>query len=218
MIAFSGLRAVQVLASVLFLVGAARAEEEDRFAVGIRGTITAADGEPANDIPGFGILAHYRIDERWTVGLAIDRTEFDFEEPAKLIGIVQDPALEPIDALAEGTVLSAWIERTFAQPEDVWIWFVGAGVGAASVDVPDTAGLRADGGQFDIHTEVDTEIIASVTGGVRRIFGERWFAEFGLRADQHFADWQMIDRVSGTSGSVGDYRALGGYLAISVRW
>ena len=28
-----------------------------------------------------------------------------------------------------------------------------------------------------IHTEVDTEIIASVLGGVRMTFGERWYGE-----------------------------------------
>jgi hypothetical protein len=218
------MRPLSLLSTAPMLAGAslictpAYAAEDDRFAAGVRGTITAADGVPANDIPGFGLLAHYRMNERWTLGAAIDRTEYDFEEPAKHAGITPDPALDPIDALAESTALSAWIERTFPQREDRWIWFVGAGVGAASVDVPDAEGPTAGGGRFDVHTEVDTEIILSALGGVRRNFGERWFVEFGLRADQHFADWKVTDRVSGATGSVGDYLAMGGYLAISVRW
>jgi hypothetical protein len=214
---FSRLFTAPLLAAGLLPCTPADAEEP-RFAAGVRGTITAADGEPANDIPGFGLLAHYRLSERWTLGAAIDRIEYDFEEPAKTLGIAQDPALEPIDAVAEGTVLSAWIERTFAQSQEVWIWFIGAGLGAASIDVPDVAGPTTSGGRFDIHTEVDTEIIASLTGGVRRHFGERWWVEFGLRADQHFADWQVTDRVSGARSSIGNYLAMGGYLAVSVRW
>lgn len=187
--------------------------DNQRFDVGLRVMITAADGEPANDIPGFGLLGRYALDERWTLGAAIDRTEYDFEEPAKVIGIAQRADLGPIDALAEATTVSVWIERRFTRH-----WFVGAGLGAASVDVPGTTGGRADGGRFDIRTAVDTEIIASVVGGVRWRFGERWYSEFALRADQHFADWKIADRVSGARGSIGDYLAWGGYLAVGLRW
>jgi hypothetical protein len=179
--------------------------------------MTAADGEPANDIPGAGVLGRYALNERWSIGVAVDHTEFDLEEPGKVIGIVQDPALEPIDALAEATVLSAWLERTFTRQSPI-TWFIGAGLGAASVDVPDAAGARADGGQFNVHTEVDTEIIASIVGGVRVDFGNRWYAEFSVRADQHFADWRIVDRISGAQGSIDDYLALGGHLAVGVRW
>jgi hypothetical protein len=191
--------------------------EERNFALGARVMMTAADGEPANDIPGAGVLGRYALNERWSIGVAVDRTEFDLEEPGKVIGIVQDPALEPIDALAEATVLSAWLERTFTRQSPI-TWFIGAGLGAASVDVPDAAGARADGGQFNVHTEVDTEIIASIVGGVRLDFGSRWYAEFSVRADQHFADWRIVDRISGAQGSIDDYLALGGHLAVGVRW
>ena len=192
--------------------------EEKRFDVGVRAGISVADGEPANDIPGYGILGRYALNEQWSIGAAIDRVEFDFEEPAKIIGIAQDPALEPIDALAEATNISAWLERKFRRTQSPTIWFVGAGLAAASVDVPDAAGRRADGGQFDITTEVDTEVIVSIMGGIRREFGRRWHAEFSLHADQHFADWQIVDRISGAQGTVGNYWAWGGNLALGVRW
>lgn len=204
--------------SAAFLLCAAVEAEDDVFAMGARVGITVADGEPANDIPGYGIQGRYALNERWSIGGAIDRTEYDFEEPAKIIGIAQDLALEPIDALAEATVISAWIERTFRRPESPVTWFVGAGLGAASVDVPDAAGPRADGGQFDVHTDVDTEIIASLTGGLRRNLGQRWYVEFLLRADQHFADWKIVDRISGTQGSVDDYLAWGGHVGVGLRW
>jgi hypothetical protein len=203
-------------AALLGLPLAAHAAEP-RFDLGVRGSMTAADGEPANDIPGIGLQGHYRPNPDWTLGLAVDRTEYDFEQPARLLGITQDRELDAIDAVAEATVVSAWIERTFASG-DATVWYLGAGVGAASVDVPEVSGARADGGQFEIHTEADTEIIASLLAGVRRSFGARWYGEFGLRADQHFADWRFVDRVSGASGAVDDYLALGGHVAIGFRF
>ena len=183
---------------------------------GVRGIITAADGEPANDIPGFGVFGHWRLGARWSVGFAVDRTEYDFEEPAKLVGLNQDEDLDPIDVVAEATVVSAWIERTW--PRRSLDWFLGAGIGFASIDVPDAAGPLEGGGTFDIQTEADSEVVVSLLAGLHRRLGERWMLEFALRADQHFADWQLTDRVSGNRGAVDDYLALGGHLGFGFRF
>jgi hypothetical protein len=95
---------------------------------------------------------------------------------------------------------------------------VGFGLGAASVDVPDVNGPTASGGQFDVHTEVSTEILLSGLAGVRRTFGESGYTEFLVHATQHFADWQVEDRISGASGPIDDYLSLGGQLAVGIRW
>jgi hypothetical protein len=190
--------------------------QDRRFDLGLRGIITAADGEPANDIPGFGVFGHYRLNDRWSLGVAVDRTEYDFEEPARIVGLQQDPDLPPIDVVAEATVVSAWLQRDYGRGRTTWFW--GAGLGLASVDVPDAQGPLAGPGTFDIQTEADTEIIASLLAGVHRLLGDRWFLEFALRADQHFADWQLTDRVSGRTGAIDDYLALGGYLGIGFRF
>ena len=141
--------------------------------------------------------------------MAVNRTEYDYEEPAAIVGIVQDPTMEVIDALAEATTVRAWIERSLTDAGRPMRFFLGAGVGAAFTDVPDVTGPRADGGTFDIRTEVDTEIIATVIGGARRMFGERWSGEVAVRAEQHFADWRSTDRVSGAQGSIDDYLTWG---------
>lgn len=188
------------------------------FSLGLRGTITAANGVPANDIPGYGIYGLYRLNDRWAIGLAVDRAEFDFENPARLVGIPLDPAAEPVDAKAEATVFSTWVERSFSAPQARREWFMGFGVGVADTDVPDVTGPTATSGTFDIHTEVDREVIASLSGGVRQRLGERWFVEFTLRADQHFAAWEPEDRVSGATGRQGDYFAWGGSLGFGYRF
>lgn len=74
--------AVVVLAA-MFAASPAHAQQR-RIDIGLRAGIVAADGEPANDIPGAGLVGHYAINDQWTLGAAVDRTEYDFEEPAKI--------------------------------------------------------------------------------------------------------------------------------------
>lgn len=209
---------IALAASALALCPALARGQEGRFDLGVRGQIMAADGEPANDIPGAGVFGHYRLSDRWKLGFSVDTAEYDFEEPAKIVGLRQSESLEAIDVLAESTTVSAWIERTFGRPQGRTEWFLGAGLGFASIDVPDASGPLQGGGRFDIETEVDTEIVAQLLAGVRRHFGRRWALEFALRADQHFAEWKLRDRVSGRTGTIDDYLALGGHLGVSFRF
>ncbi|HEY0686533.1 MAG TPA: hypothetical protein VGD45_29610 [Steroidobacter sp.] len=192
--------------------------QERPWDFGIRAGISAADGEPANDIPGAGLIAHFALGERWRVGAALDRAEYDVEEPAKLAGVMQQPMSDPIDALAESTTFSAWAERMLTNPTRATTLFAGVGLGAAFIDVPDAAGPRADGGLFDIRTDASTEILVSLLGGVRRQFGDRWYGEAAVHAEQHFADWVFTDRVSGARGSIDDYLTWGVYIAVGWRW
>ncbi len=192
--------------------------QELRIDLGVSLAIDAADGTPANDIPGAGVLGRYTLDDQWAVGVSVNRTEYDYEAPAAIVGIAQDPTMEVIDALAEATTVRAWIERSLTDAGRPMRFFLGAGVGAAFTDVPDVTGPRADGGTFDIRTAVDTEIIATVIGGARRMFGERWSGEVAVRAEQHFADWRSSDRVSGAQGSIDDYLTWGIQFTLACRW
>lgn len=186
--------------------------------IGVRLEITAAHGVPANDIPGAAVVVHYALNDQWTIAGAIARTEYDFEEPAKIVGIAQDPNIDVVDALAEGTTLSLWVETATADASRPMRLFVGAGLGAAFTDVPEVSAARADGGRFDIHTEVDTEIVVFAIGGLRRRFGERWYGEAAVRLEQHFADWHVTDRISGASGSIDDYLTWGVHIGAGWRW
>jgi hypothetical protein len=205
-----------VLAAVVCLVSGALHAQERGFDLGLRLGVAAADGEPANDIPGAGVIAHYSLDEDWTVAGAIDYAEFDFEEPAKMLGIAQAPDIEPVDALAESTAVRVWAERRIAGVATRA--FLGAGLGAAFLDVPDVRAPRASGGAFDIHTDAGTEILAFALAGVRRPFGEGWYAEAGVTLEQHFADWKVVDRISGAQATVDDYLSWSLYAAIGLRW
>jgi hypothetical protein len=209
----------RALACLVAMLACSMAFGADRgFHLGLWLGVDVADGEPANDIPGFGLALRYALNGDWAFGAGLGRTEYDFETPAELLGITQDPAIEPVDSLAEATTISAWVERSFVPGQGPVTWFAGAGLGAAFVDVPDAIGPRADGSQFDIQTDAGTEIIVTGFAGVRRTLGERWYAEFRVHANQHMADWKMRDRVSGATGTIDDYLTLGGRLTIGMRW
>jgi hypothetical protein len=215
----SNKKRLAAIAACIAAEDTAFADEQKRaFSAGVLVTISVANGEPANDIPGFGAQLRYELDERWAIGATLLLSEYDFETPAEIAGIAQSPAVEPIDALAESTQLQGWVERAFRTGDSPTTWFLGAGLGAATVDVPDVSGQRADGGQFDVHTDVGTEFILTGFAGVRRNFGERWYAEFRLHANQHFAEWRVEDRVTGSSGSIDDYATFGGHASVGMRW
>jgi hypothetical protein len=196
----------------------ALADEADRLQIGLRLGTSLASGVPANDMPGYGIHGLYRLNDRWSVGLGLYYSEFDYEEPARQVGLPIDPDAEPIDAKAEQLIYSALAEYSFSRPDARREWFLGGRLGVADTDVPEASGFTATGDPFEVHTEVDREIILSAFGGVRQRFGEHWFGEFTVNADQHFAAWESVDVVSGAEGRSGDYFAYGFHLGVGYRF
>ena len=194
------------------------AGEVGQIDAGLRLGTSLASGVPANDMPGYGIHGLYALNDRWSVGLEVYLTEFDYEEPARRVGLPVDPDAPPVDAKAEQFIYSVLAERSFSPPDARRQWFLGGKAGVADTDVPVTTGFTADGNPYEIHTEVDREIIVSLFGGVRQRFGERWFGEFVVSADQHFAAWEPEDRISGATGRSGDYFAYGFHLGIGYRF
>jgi hypothetical protein len=213
----STIRGILLLLALFLASIPASAEENGKFELGVHLGTMLGDGVPANDMPGFGIYGLYRLNERWSVGLGVDRTEFDYEEPARLLGLPLDPDDPPVDPKAEMTIFSALVERSFESSRAGREWFLGAAVGVADTDVPDVTGPTATG-TFEIDSEVDREVIVSLRGGVRQQFGERWFATFTLRAEEHFAAWELEDRVSGATARHDDYFTYGGYIGIGYRF
>jgi hypothetical protein len=212
------IRSTLLLLAMLLASIPASADDTDKFDIGVHLGTMLGDGVPANDMPGYGIYGLYRLNDRWSVGLGIDRTEFDYEEPARILGIPLDPDDPPVDPKAEMTIYSALVERTFDASREGRQWFLGAAIGVADTDVPDVTGPTATDGTFDIDSEVDRELIVSLRGGVRQHFGGRWFMQFTLRGEQHFAAWELEDRNSGATARHGDYFAWGGFLGIGYRF
>lgn len=201
----------------IILIAVSQGFAQDRFDLGVRAAATVANGKPANDILSAALFGHYRWSDRWALGFAIDSAAYDVERPAEIIGLRQDPSVDVIDADAESTTVSAWVERLYS-PGGRTESFLGAGLGVASVDVLDASGPLAGGGTFDISTDAGTEVVVSIVGGWRLRMGSRLMLELGLRADDHFADWKLEDRVSGTKGTVDDYFTYGAQVGVLFRF
>ena len=202
----------------LFLGSACLFAQDPRWDAGVRANIVTASGEPANDILSTGLYVHYYLSNDWALGFAYDRADYDFERPWLVLGFEQDPDVEVIDTTTESTVISAWGERLYGSAPHVHTWFLGAGLGHASPDVADVQGPLANGGTFDITTDAGTEILAMVSAGVRRHFGNHISVELALRLDHHFAEWDVLDRVSGRTAQTGDYTAYGLHVGFGTRF
>ena len=198
------------------LGGVALAQAGDsRFEIGPRVMLVTAGGEPSNDLMGGGIFGRYRLSDKWLVGVAVDSIGGDFELPNQLVGVTTP---EVYDAKMDLLIVSGWAEREYGKKDARLRWFWTAGLGFSSPDVTDVAGLTSDGGTFDITTDPGSEIVATVSGGLRRALGRRWAFEAALRLDHHFADWTVTDRDSGQTGTVSDYTAKGLHVAFTYRF
>lgn len=194
-------------------------EEERRWDAGFRLGIVTGTGEPTNDIPGYGLYGRYRFGDRWSLGFGADFSdEFDVERTAELVGLVQDPAVEDIDSKGSSQGLGVWVERRYRGDERRLQWFWTAGIGFVSVDVEDQSGPLAGGGTFDVTVDAGSELVASAGLGLRVRLGERFLFEPVLRLDQHFAEWDLTDRVSGATGSIDDYLLKGVSVGFSYRF
>lgn len=94
-------------------------------------------------------------------------------------------------------------------------WFWGAGLGFSSVDVDDVIGPTDAGGTFNIKTDVDTETVLMGSIGYRYPFANsQWSLQGALRIEQHLADWEVFDRVSGRVDNIDDYTVWGIHFGI----
>jgi hypothetical protein len=203
---------------LLTLPGMSQAKEPSpRFAVGAEIQILLGDGKPSNDMPSYGLAGRYQINEKWTIGAALHTSDWDFEHPARLLGIVQSTTVDAVDSKVSEESLSAWLESEFDGPFGLdAFWQLGGG--AANIDANDAAGPTATGGTFNIVSDFGTTTFVFGTIGVRGGFAERWYWEAALRLEQRFGDIRFVDTVSSTSGTLDWPSLYGGYLGFGYKF
>lgn len=187
-----------------------------RWELGYRGGTSLGQGEPANDLPiPASLFLRRQLDERWAIAAWLEHAAGDFETPAKVVGLVQDPSVADIDADLSTWTLGLAGERTLAFFEHEARLFAQFGAAVSMLDADDAQGPLAGGGTFDITTDPGSEFLATLGLGYRRPFARRWSFEALARYDHHFADWEVRDRLSGNTGSVDDYPSYALLLGLS---
>ena len=190
--------------------------QEREFDVGVRGVLLIGDGEPSNDMMGFGVVGRWQFRDAWHVGVGYDSVAFDYETPNRVLGI---DSTEVIDPSNEFSRISLFVERRYERSASPWSWFWTAGVGFASIDVGTNAvGTTPGGGSFNIETTADDEAHFIAGGGLRRSFGEHWALETTVTIQHHTTDYQLVDHVSGTTGSIGSQSPYGLTLGVSYEF
>lgn len=191
------------LTSTTFSQGGA---QERAWDIGYRAGVALGKGEPSNDLPIAGnLFVRRRFNQDWALSAWIESASGDFEQPAKVVGLVQDPNVADIDADLSVLTLGLAGERTFLSSDGGAQLYGLLGVGFSSIDADDTSGPLAGGGTFDITTDAGSEILGSLGLGYRQPLWKRLSFEALVRYDRHFADWEVRDTISGNTGSIDDY-------------
>lgn len=196
----------------------AYAEDDWRFEIGPRANVLLGNGKPANDILGFGVIGRYKLKDGWFIGAAIDSYDYDFERPAKVVGISADPDEGVIDADGSYTSFSGSIGRLYNETDRGFDWFWTLGLGFASPSVDDVSGPTDTGGTFDITFDVGNEIHLMGTLGTSYNFSSNWSASFVARLEHHFMDIFMMDRVSGNTAKIDSQTTMGASLSLNYRF
>lgn len=205
-------------ALVLLTSPAYAQDQQSRIDIGLRANVLLGDGVPANDILGYGVIGRYRLNNGWFIGAGIDTYEYDFERPAKFLGINQDPNEDVIDALADSTVFFSSFGRLYNETDRGFDWFWSLGVGFASPNVDDVSGPTDTGGTFDLTFDVGNEIHLMGTVGTSYNFSENWSTSFSARLEHHFMDVLVTDNVSGATKKIDSQSPMGAYISLNYRF
>ncbi len=202
---------------VVFLAPAIQAEEP-RNEFGLRANVLLGDGVPANDILGVGLIGRRYLDNGWFIGGSLDAYAYDFERPASLLGIAQDPNVDVIDADGAATVVGGFMGREYGDANNGfrWFWSLGLGLGFSRFD--DVSGPVDGGGEFDLTFESGTDIQLMGTLGSSYYFSSKWSASLTARLEHHFMDISITDRVSGAQTSIDSQSPVGAYLSLNYRF
>ncbi|MGH8309558.1 MAG: hypothetical protein ACRETX_07160, partial [Steroidobacteraceae bacterium] len=203
------------LTAALCALSAPISADEPRFAAGARLLILLSDGQPANDMIGLGLTGRWRWREGWYLGFGLDQVEFDYERPNDILGI---PSTAEIDGSNDWTRVSGWIERRYDEGDLAWSWHWLAGLGFASVSTEDVRGATPTGGTWDIATDARNEVHALLGIGLRRYIGARWAVDGALHVEHHATDYELVDRVSGRTGTVSSQTPWGASFGVSYRF
>lgn len=217
MIGIRGVRNITVILLAL-LASTVVFAQDSKVDIGLRANVLLGDGIPANDILGAGVIGRYRLSNGWFIGFGLDGYKYDFERPASVLGIKQDPNEDVIDAKADSTVLSGSFGRLYNETDRGFDWFWSLGLGFASPSVEDVFGPTDTGGTFDLTFDVGNEIHLMGSIGTSYNSSSKWSTSFAARIEHHFMDIVITDRVTGETGKIDSQSPVGAYLSLNYRF
>ena len=206
-------RSIFILCAVL--ASNAVVADESNWDLGLRYSILVGQGEPANDMMAIGMFGHVAWRDDWYFGFGVDQFEFDYEDPAKLVGL---PTSTVVDGSNEMTQVSGWLERRYGEESGKWSWFWTAGLGYGFVTTDDVEGTTSNGEPYRIVTDASYEFQLLASIGARYDLSQNWRIEMAALAQYHLTDYKLTDEVSGATASIGSQTPIGVTFGISYRF
>jgi len=202
---------------VSFLIHPTANAEPAKLEFGLRANVELADGTPANDILGYGAYGRYHLNPKWGIGYAIDKADYDFENPAKKLSLISTD-IKIIDAKTSSTMISAWAERNFIDILGKSILHTNFGIGINYIDVENATGTIQGGGTYDISTNVDTDIVLLVGVGIQTPLGNDWVFDSNLGFRQHFGNWSLQDVESSANTTINGFSSWILQIGITLKY
>ena len=184
--------------------------------ISARADIRGSTGHPVNDVLGYGLVLRYPTKRTgWYFGAALDTSpDFDVEFPLTFLSLEGPDE----DSVGTATMLMAFLERRYGEGVKKVQPFWSVGLGINSIDVDPLVGVLDNGNDFDLRTDAGTETVLEGSAGVRFQFGSHWSATTSLMLQHRFADWTLVEQVSGATTTVDDYTMKGVYFGLGYRF
>ncbi len=207
---------ILLVCSLTITVPYLQAGTDGMYELSGRLNIVGANGTPSNDILGFGVILHRKLSDEWYLGFSLDNsTDFDVERSNEELNI---DSVGEVDGLGTMNMVTVVAERRYMLDSEGWIGFWNLGGGIADIDVDDADGDVKGGGTFDIEIDADTETVLIGSVGAMQRLGQHWSARYEATLEQHFADWEIKDKVSGKTDSYDDYTVYGLRVGLNYRF
>ncbi|MDH3447590.1 MAG: hypothetical protein OER87_05790 [Gammaproteobacteria bacterium] len=111
---YSKFKVIKILGAVIWVLApfSLRAEAGSLYEVTPRLNIVGSSGKPTNDVLGYGVAPHRKLNDEWYLGFGLDYSpSCDFERTPRIVGIAQDPGVKTIDAKGTMTMITLVAER-----------------------------------------------------------------------------------------------------------
>ena len=185
--------------------------------IGIRGNVMFGDGTPANDIQGAGVIGKIYYSSGWYLSGTLDVYDYDFERPTSLVAIQPSSGTDAVASKVRSTVLGAAFGRHYGERSG-FDWFWSAGVGVGVPNARSIAGTAQNGSPYFLEIDARTEIHLMGTLGTTYNWTDKWSITGAARAEHHFLDINVTDRMSQIAADVRRQSPIGAYWSLNYKF
>ena len=220
MAAQNGNLATQAIWMCLGLIGLPApsfADAVGRHELNIRAVGLLPTSGPTDRISGGGMTLQRQLDDRWFVGVSVDRYVHEFSNPGALI-TPNTPEMPLSRMSLSSAVVSAHLgqRRSLGNPNWAWLWSMGIGAGFPQRDQAN--GFTQSGDPYELVIDGGTEVQLLGTLGAQYVISPNLSVEWSGRLEHHFSSIRSFERISGVSSEWSSNPVVGLHFGLNYRF